>query len=228
MGTLTFESAVISSTVIASTETGCRIMIGPGGSPWNKASQSDERWRAYLDGIRQRDPDALARLYDETASLLYGLALRILNDPADAEEIVMDAYQHVWKSAESFDAERGTVWGWLTVVTRSRAIDRLRRAGSRRTRELPIQGTLETASSNPVPEAESIFRQERARVREAVAMLVPEQREAIELAYFRGLTHVEVAEALGAPLGTIKTRIRVGMRRLRDMLGPMLAGEGTA
>lgn len=203
-------------------------MLGPVASPWSKTSPCDERWRACLDGIRRHDPDALAQLYDETASLLYGLAIRILNDPSDAEEIVMDVYQHVWKAADTFDAERGSVWGWLTIITRSRAIDRLRRAGSRRCRELPMESTFETASSNPAPETESIFRQERAMVRQAVATLVPEQREAIELAYFRGLTHVEVAEALGAPLGTIKTRIRVGMRKLRDALGPMVPGEGTA
>jgi len=111
-------------------------------------------------------------------------------------------------------------------MTRSRAIDRLRRAGSRRSRELPLDSTPESASGAPAPDHASIFAQERRLVREALATLDPEQREAIELAFFRGLTHVEVAEALGAPLGTIKTRIRTGMRKMREALGPIAYGEG--
>jgi RNA polymerase sigma-70 factor, ECF subfamily len=197
-----------------------------GASPLQRASLSDQRWCAYVDAIRQRDSNALACLYDETAGPLYGLALRILNDTADAEEIVMDVYQHVWRSAATFDSGRGSVWGWLTVLTRSRAIDRLRRAGTRRNRELPIEGSRETPSALPAPETESIFRQERAILRQAVATLNAEQREAIELAFFRGLTHVEVAEALGTPLGTIKTRIRVGIQKLREALVPAAPGGG--
>jgi RNA polymerase sigma-70 factor (ECF subfamily) len=195
-------------------------MTDPVASSFNKATEKEERWRGYLDGIRGGNSEALAKLYDETSSVLYGLALRVLSDPADAEEVVLDVYQQVWKSPHTFDPGRGTVWGWLTVMTRSRAIDRLRSMGSRRARELPIEDGFETPSRSPAPEVESIFAEERKLVRRALGMLAPEQREAIELAFFRGLTHVEVAEAMGAPLGTIKTRIRIGMRKMRDVLAP--------
>ena len=209
-------SSMVLSTVIGSTE----IMTDPVTSPFNTVAEKDERWRRYLDEVRAGNSDALAKLYDETSGLLYGLALRILNDSSDAEEVVLDVYQQVWRSTHRFDPGRGTVWGWLTVLTRSRAIDRLRSMGSRRARELPIQEGFETRSNSPVPEVESIFAEERKLVRRALGMLAPERREAIELAFFRGLTHVEVAEAMGTPLGTIKTRIRIGMRKMRDVLGP--------
>ena len=195
-------------------------MTDPVASPFNKVAEKEERWRRYLDGIRAGNSEALANLYDETSSSLYGLALRVLNDPADAEEVVLDVYQQVWRATHTYDPGRGTVWGWLTVMTRSRAIDRLRSMGSRRARELPIEDGFETPSRSPAPEVESIFAEERKLVRRALGTLAPEQREAIELAFFRGLTHVEVAEAMGAPLGTIKTRIRIGMRKMRDVLAP--------
>jgi len=202
-------------------------MRDPVASPFSRVAEKEERWRGYLDGIRAGNPDSLAKLYDETSSLLYGLALRVLNDAPDAEEVVLDVYQQVWRSTHTFDPGRGTVWGWLTVLTRSRAIDRLRSMGSRRAREFPLEAGFETRSSAPAPEVESIFAEERKLVRRALGMLAPEQREAIELAFFRGLTHVEVAEAMGAPLGTIKTRIRMGMRKMREVLAPTLV-EGNS
>jgi len=202
-------------------------MRDPVASPFSKVAEKEERWRGYLDGIRAGNPDSLAKLYDETSSLLYGLALRVLNDAPDAEEVVLDVYQQVWRSTHTFDPGRGTVWGWLTVLTRSRAIDRLRSMGSRRAREFPLEAGFETRSSAPAPEVESIFAEERKLVRRALGMLAPEQREAIELAFFRGLTHVEVAEDMGAPLGTIKTRIRMGMRKMREVLAPTLV-EGNS
>jgi RNA polymerase sigma-70 factor (ECF subfamily) len=187
-------------------------------APWREG-RNEERWRACLDRIRAGDADGLAQLYDETSTVLYGLAVRVLNDTADAEEVVLDVYKQVWKSTGTFDTARGSVFAWLAVLTRSRAIDRLRSRGSRRARELPIESGVETRSSAPAPEAQSIFGQERRLVRKALASLAIEQREAIELAFFRGLTHVEVSEAMGVPLGTIKTRIRIGMRKMRDVLG---------
>src|ERR1051326_1848322 len=209
------------STVVLSTLAGLAgNMADTVSSPFGKVAEKEERWRGYLDRIRAGNSEALAQLYDETSILLYGLALRVLNDPSDAEEVVLDVYQQVWRSTHTFDPKRGTVWGWLTVLTRSRSIDRLRSMGSRRARELPIEEGFETRSTTPLPEVESIFAEERKLVRVALGTLAPEQREAIELAFFRGLTHVEVAEAMGAPLGTIKTRIRIGMRKMRDVLAP--------
>ncbi len=187
-------------------------------APWREG-RNDDRWRACLDRIREGDPEGLAQLYDETSSSLYGLAIRVLNDSADAEEVVLDVYKQVWKSNYTFDSARGSVWGWLAVLARSRAIDRLRSTGPRRTRELQIEDSWEAQSNAPAPESQSIFGQERRLVREALASLAPEQREAIELSFFRGLTHVEVAAAMDVPLGTIKTRIRIGIRKLRGLLG---------
>src|SRR5689334_7065541 len=95
------------------------LAMGSAASPLAKVSQNEERWRVHLDGIRRGNSEASARLYDETCNILYGIALRVLNDPADADEVVLDVYQQVWKSPHTFDASRGTVWGWLTMMTRS-------------------------------------------------------------------------------------------------------------
>src|SRR3954464_5069920 len=103
------------------------------------ASAAEERWRMHMRGIRARNPESLARLYDETSRFLYGLALRILGNQADAEEVILDVFQHVWKQAEVYDYTRGNVWTWLAVITRNRAIDRLRQANTRRAREVPIE-----------------------------------------------------------------------------------------
>jgi len=176
--------------------------------------------------MRAGDTEALGRLYDETSGIVHGFALRVLNNPADAEEVVLDVYQQVWNLRGAFDAGRGTVRAWLTTLTRSRAIDRLRSTGKREKRETSIESGWEPPSGSPVPETESILQQESALIRQALAALAPGEREAIELAFFRGLTHVEVAEALGAPLGTIKTRIRGGLRKLRDSLAAVGLTEG--
>ena len=192
----------------------------PAGSGGAQA-RSENRCREYLFGIEARDPDALARLYDETSGMLFGIAVRLLDSGADAEEVVLDVYKQVWKSAGAFDDSRGNVLCWLSVLTRSRAIDRLRQTGSRAVRERPIEDLGQARSPNPAPEVESMLREERRIIRRALEELMPQQREAIELAFFQGLTHFEVAERLGAPLGTIKTRIRTGMRLLRESLAPL-------
>ena len=173
-----------------------------------------------MRGIRERNPEALAALYDESSRFLYGLALRILTDRADAEEVILDVYQHIWNHGDLYDDARGSVWSWLAVVTRNRAIDRLRQSSSRRAREAPIEVALDRPGPGEAPENWSILREERKLVRDALQTLSADQRQAIELAFFRGLTHIEVAEKLGAPLGTIKTRIRIGLRKLREALSP--------
>jgi RNA polymerase sigma-70 factor (ECF subfamily) len=175
-----------------------------------------------MRGIRARNPESLASLYDETSRFLYGLALQILKDQADAEEVMMDVYQYLWNHSEVYDETRGNLWSWLAVVTRNRAIDRLRQSIGRRAREVPIQVKHDPGETSEVPEQLSICQQERKLVRNAMDRLTKEQRQAIELAFFRGLTHVEVAERLGAPLGTIKTRIRVGLQKLREAMPPAM------
>src|SRR5581483_917164 len=107
-----------------------RMATGP-------ALEREERWRACLRGIREGEAHALTQLYDDTSSSLFGLALRILGNRADAEEVLLDVFEQVWRRAETFDPERGTVWRWLVLLTRSRALDRLRAEAGRRERELP-------------------------------------------------------------------------------------------
>jgi RNA polymerase sigma-70 factor (ECF subfamily) len=157
-------------------------------------------------------------LYDETSRVLYSLAYRVLNDREDAEEVMLDVYQQVWNSAHRFDPARGNVLSWLAVMTRNRAIDRVRQSNVRRSRELQVEDQVDTACDRPAPERQSILAQQQVLVRQAMATLGQEQREAIELAFYSGMSHSEVADALGEPLGTVKTRIRVGMQKLRKAL----------
>jgi RNA polymerase sigma-70 factor, ECF subfamily len=177
----------------------------------------EEQWRGYVRDVAAGNSYAFACLYDETCSLVYGIALRVLRNEADAEEVTSDVYTQIWKNAATFDAARGSVNAWLTMLARSRSIDKLRsRARARKEESLDVITNI--ASSEETPERSSWLGQQRARVRTALQSLSPEQREAIELAYFSGLTQVELAERLKQPLGTIKTRIRLGMIKLRQSL----------
>lgn len=188
------------------------------GARQTESSAVEQRWRGHLEGIRARDAAALQSLYDETSRVLYSLAFRVLNDREDAEEVMLDVYQQVWNAANRFDPSRGNVLSWLAVMTRNRAIDRVRQSNVRRSRELQVEDQVDTASDSPAPEAQSILAQQQVLVRRAMATLGQEQREAIELAFYSGMSHSEVADALGEPLGTVKTRIRVGMQKLRKAL----------
>jgi RNA polymerase sigma-70 factor (ECF subfamily) len=188
----------------------------------SQASAVEQKWRGHLERIRARDAAALQSLYDDTSRVLYSLAYRVLNDREDAEEVMLDVYQQVWNSADRFDPSRGNVLSWLAVMTRNRAIDRVRQSNVRRSRELQVEDQVDTASDSPAPEAQSILAQQQVLVRRAMATLGREQREAIELAFYSGMSHSEVADALGEPLGTVKTRIRVGMQKLRKALPPDL------
>ena len=176
--------------------------------------------RALLVRIEQRDSDALAELYDRYSSRLMGLATRIVTDPSEAEEVLQDVFLYVWRSAASYDATRGPVLAWLLVLTRSRAIDRVRarrpaiRAGMR-----PLQDVSEPHSSEDV-EASSATREWEELCRAAIAELPPDQHRALELAYFEGLTHQEIAQRTSSPLGTVKTRVRLGLMKLRERVQP--------
>jgi len=157
------------------------------------------------------DQGALAEFYDLYGGLVNALALRILRDSADAGDVVQEVFLQAWRQAPRFDAGRGSAEAWLCTITRSRALDRLRRRSSRR--EDPSE-TLPAPTALPRNE-------ESLAVRKAVAALSVDQRRAVELAYYEGLTQKEIAAHLGEPLGTIKTRIRTAIRRLRDVLGPL-------
>ena len=169
-------------------------------------------WAALLSAAAAGDRDSLARLYDVAASLLYSLAFRILKNGADAEEVIVDVFAHVWCRGGSFDPQRGTAAAWLILLTRSRCVDRLRKEQVRRRAEEPARQSANEYSPDPFTSLEA------ERVRIALQQLPPEQRQLLEHAYFSGLTQSELAEKFGMPLGTVKTRTRLALAKLRDLL----------
>lgn len=181
--------------------------------------------RALVARIEARDAEALAELYDRHSARLMGLAQRIVGDTGEAEEVLQELFLWVWRSASAFDPGRGSVIAWLLVAARSRAIDRVRarrpaaRAGLRSVDQIPdppAPGDVEVDSAN---------RQWENVCRSAIAELPEDQRRALELAYFDGLTHQEISERTGTPLGTVKTRVRLGLMKLRDRVRPYLPRE---
>lgn len=164
------------------------------------------------------DETAFGQLYDATAARVHGLVLRVVRDPAQSEEVTQECYLEVWRTAARFDPDRGSPLSWLMTIAHRRAVDRVRsaEAASRRdstyhdeSRPVPHDSTAEAATTAL----------EATRVRQAMQSLTEAQREALELAYFGGYTHTEVAAMLDLPVGTAKTRIRDGLIRLRDTLG---------
>ncbi|HEX8776236.1 MAG TPA: sigma-70 family RNA polymerase sigma factor [Pyrinomonadaceae bacterium] len=170
-----------------------------------------------LHAVARGDEAALASLYDRYRLILFGLILRILHSRPEAEDILQDVFIQVWKTAGSFDDARGRPFTWLVTLARSRAIDRLRALGSRqRVADESVQAAPESISDS---EADALQSEQRGVVRAALRELPAEQREALVLAYFEGLTQTEIAARLNAPLGTVKTRMRSGMIKLRELLG---------
>ena len=178
------------------------------------------------------DERAIGLLYDRYGGVLYAVAYRIVGQPADAEEVVLEAFAQAWREAARFEAGRGSVAGWLTMIARSRALD-LVRARSRRDR-MTASATADRPDASP---GMSEFRpdpakaldhdERRQQVQQALATLSPPQRQAIELAYFEGLSQSEIAERLRQPLGTVKTRVRLGMQKMRECLRPFYFERGT-
>ena len=177
----------------------------------NLAHLSDE---ALLALCSRADENALGELYDRYGRVAYGLALRIVRDRALAEDAVQEAFLAVWRSAGAFLAEQGKPSTWILTLVHRRAVDLVRREERRRAE--PLEET-----DHPTGEAtdeEAWLRAQRQVVQEALRKLPPEQREAIELAYYGGFTQSELAERLGLPLGTIKSRMFTGLKRLRELL----------
>jgi RNA polymerase sigma-70 factor (ECF subfamily) len=163
------------------------------------------------------DEGAIAELYDRHAPMLYSLICRIIRVTAEAEDVLQEAWVQVWKRASSYDVSRGTVAAWLLTIARSRAIDRARSLRSRLQAE--SRSELEPPAAAPaLPVADAARRQLEDRVRAALASLSPDQREVLELAYFGGLSQSEIAARCGAPLGTVKSWTRQGLRRLRELV----------
>jgi RNA polymerase sigma-70 factor (ECF subfamily) len=177
---------------------------------------------ALVARAAEGDQMALAALYDATSALVYGLALRILRDQYAAEDVTSDVYTQVYRQVSRYDTKRGTPTAWLLTLTRSRAIDRLRQEAQRQKREEPLEKTTCRPSLTTGPEEGSATTEVRRLVRQALALLTSEQWQVIELAYYSGLSHNEIAATLGQPLGTVKTHIRTGMMLLREYLRPLL------
>jgi RNA polymerase sigma-70 factor (ECF subfamily) len=165
--------------------------------------------------IRERDADAFESLYDMHHRLVYGLALRMLGDGVSAEDVTQTVFLKVWNSPDLYRG--GNFAAWIARVTRNRALDVMRGRNTRNEMELP-----EALPENEAMEETAIARIDAERVRKALAELPPEQREPIELGFFGGITHEEIARRSGTPLGTVKTRIRAGLRKLRTSLDGMV------
>jgi RNA polymerase sigma-70 factor (ECF subfamily) len=165
-----------------------------------------------LKRISQRDETAMASLFDRYARIVYSVALRVLHDPRDAEDVMQEVLMQVWRGAPSFIAGRGSLGGWLAVVARNRAIDVLRR----RHPSDPVDEVVLPASFDLASEAERNTLIER--LRNIMHELPQEQQKSVEMAFFEGLTHSEIAEKTGDPLGTVKTRIRLALISLRKAL----------
>ena len=179
-----------------------------------------------VDLIRQvarADREAFGRLYDRFAPLVFALAMRVLGRRAETEDLLQEVFLQVWRQAGTYRQDRGSPEAWIITITRSRAIDRLRSIRRREQSFVAVQDPSGTATEgktdNPSRESDA-----RLTVRGALVELPAAQREALELAYFEGLTQSEIAARLGEPLGTVKTRIRAGLERLRGLL----AGGGLA
>jgi RNA polymerase sigma-70 factor (ECF subfamily) len=195
-----------------------RSQVGEGAIRMEDESTSDE---VLLERLQQRDVRALEHLYDRHGRLAYGLAYRMLDDAASAEDVVQEAFLNIWRQAPSYDQRRGTVRTWLLSIVHHRAIDWLRSRANRRgdvhldlvERSLAVPDTWHAVSANV----------ERDAIRRAMAALPPEQQRTVELAYFAGYSQPEIATAMGVPLSTVKGRMRMAMQKLRVLL----EGTGT-
>ena len=177
-----------------------------------------EREVDLMSRVAGGDGDALARLFEVHAPVALGLLVRILGRKSEAEEVLQEVFLQVWTQADHYDAGRATPRGWILMLARSRALDRLRRRGSMQRREEAAVEEAREVEAPPVGTERLESRERRHRIHSALELLTPEQRRCSELAFFEGLTHTEIAKRLEAPLGTVKSRILLGMNKLRQAL----------
>jgi len=186
--------------------------------PQHTASAIDP---TLLARVVKGDQPAFSQLYDHSSTLLFTLAVRILGNQEEAAELLQDVYLEVWRKVSRYDVGRGTPMAWLVTLTKSRAIDRLRAKtsrGYRATNPLEAGAAAQVADPGPSPLETQADQELRIAVGKAVAGLPQAQQQAIELAYYEGLSHTEIAARLNQPLGTVKTRIKLGMSKLRESL----------
>ncbi len=189
----------------------------------NEPEQSDLE---LLARISRSDVDALAALYDRYGRRVFALAVRILNDAATAEEITQDVFLSMWRRSSSYSPDKGKFTTWLFSIAHNRTIDELRRRrrdGSRNSDV--IEDHLDLESGEISPDESAVAQSEYAMVREAMSVLPPEQRQVVELAYFHGLTQAEIAAKMSQPLGTVKTRMRLALKKLRDAVGKKVGAQ---
>ncbi len=206
----------------------------PGIREW-RAGRRDRRWSApapsichigervdpeltnLIASVASGDQTAFASLYDALSPTIFGVVRRVLRDGSQSEEVTQEVFVEIWKQAARFDAERGSVRTWAVTIAHRRAVDRVRSEQSHRDRQVSVgAASLELP---PSPEDDAVDAEDRQRARAAMATLPASQREALELAFYDGLTHVQISEHLGVALGTVKTRIRDGLIRLRTSMG---------
>jgi RNA polymerase sigma-70 factor (ECF subfamily) len=188
------------------------LLLASNAVPRDLAHLSDE---ALVALVARGDDSALAALYDRFGRVAYGLSLRILRDRALAEDAVQEAFLGIWRGADRFVAERAKASSWILTLVHRRAVDLVRREERRRVE--PLEAAPEPAAGSA--DEEAWLRLQRERVQAALRRLPDQQREALELAYFGGFTQSELADRLGEPLGTIKSRMFSGLSRLRELLG---------
>jgi RNA polymerase sigma-70 factor, ECF subfamily len=164
------------------------------------------------------DAAAFAALYDRLSPILYGMALRMINDAGEAEDVLQEGFVYIWRRASAFDPGRSSSFAWAAMIVRNKAIDKLRvRQRGERLHERVTSFSEPSADRDEQSALEPVLRERQAEVQSALSKVPPEQRQALELSYYSGLTHEQIAAQLGAPLGTVKARIRRGLLRLRQL-----------
>jgi len=177
-----------------------------------------------LEAIARKDETAIAELYDRYRVILFGLLIRILTSREEAEDVLQEVFLQVWRRAGDFDEKRGRPFTWLVTLARSRGIDRLRSLAAKE--RVALAGAREPSEQVSDAVADAFASEQRTLVKTALAQLPEEQKRPLTLAYFEGLTQSEIAAKLGAPLGTVKTRMRTGLMKLREVLSNQSASFG--
>jgi RNA polymerase sigma-70 factor (ECF subfamily) len=184
---------------------------------WHIGEVLDPELTSMIAAVANGDQVAFAALYDRLAPTVYGVVRRVLRDPSQAEEVTQEVFVEIWRQAARFDGERGSVPTWAVTIAHRRAVDRVRSEQAHRDRQL--RSAAAELDNEPTPEDSAMDTEDRRRARTAMAALSAPQREVLELAFYEGLTHVQIADRLGVALGTVKTRIRDGLIRLRTVMG---------